>query len=200
MTKPDLNRTVETNIRADIEKLDGEIKDLSIEVKKVEDSNTAHRYDTEVGMGKIDSWRKRLKGIKDTFFTINKVTLSNGLGEDLYANTEAATNMLENLVTSTIEQISFEDVKFSKMMNQAEFADIVPPEIKSDTITVQEMGGDFEVVSLILVCSNCGEKSDKPTFLSKFENELSVDQMKVLCPDIQPISANSADNIISISR
>ena len=104
-----LNRMAEANVRVDLEKLYSEIKDLSADVKKVEDWSVVHRYDIEVAMGKLDSWRKRLKSIKDGFYSVKKIVLSNGIDEQIYSNTETAANMLESLVSAAIEQIIYED-------------------------------------------------------------------------------------------
>ena len=102
-------RVAEIDLNIDHEKIGEDIKHLSAELNRFQDWSTVDDHEIEVGMGKIEGWRKRAKQIQDALFAMKRNVQKHRLDDDKLTSAECAVNYLKSEMETIIETIEFED-------------------------------------------------------------------------------------------
>ena len=98
----------------DREKINEEIKDLFEEINQVEDWSQSLDHEVETTMSKISEWKKQLKSIKDSFYSMKRNVKSKELDnpndpDDPLKTMEASIANLEDDMKIKVEDLQYED-------------------------------------------------------------------------------------------
>ena len=102
-------KNAQINADIDAEKISMEVKSLTAETKRFGDWSVAPDHEIEVAMGKLESWRKRMKEIRETLYSLRRNIQMHGLDETKLRTSTGAVDVLQTLLDSCIEDIQFEN-------------------------------------------------------------------------------------------
>ena len=101
-------RSAKAGVEVDKQKIEDEIKTLSEDINQVDDWSKVSDHEVEETMQRIADWRKQLKSIKDSFYSMKKFVKTNDLNDSLQS-TESAIKHLEEEMKIKIEDLQYED-------------------------------------------------------------------------------------------
>lgn len=104
-----LSKIAEINADVDSERLLSEVKELSEEVRKIQDWSSAEDHQVQTAMSKVETWKSRMRKIKENHFSLKKTILSNNLDRGRFQNVENSVATLESEVNMRVEEVIFED-------------------------------------------------------------------------------------------
>ena len=121
-------RNAEIDVNIDYEKISVDIKALSSEINKYEDWSLVEPHEIEVGMGKIEGWKKKSKLIQDALFQMKRNVLKFKIDDEKLRAAECAVNYLQSELESAVEIIEFEnDARCLYSLNKNSSAKVAYP-------------------------------------------------------------------------
>ena len=102
-------KSARVSVKVDAKKVNAEVKLLCQEISKVEEYASAADHVVEAGMKSIPGWRKRVKGMWDLVYSMEKNTEMFDLDTTEHVNAERDLTRLESEMENVIEEIEFQD-------------------------------------------------------------------------------------------
>ena len=102
-------KNARVSVKVDAKKVSAEVKLLCEEISKVEEYAAAADYVVEAGMKSIPGWKKRVKGMWDLVYYMEKNTEMFDLDTTEHVNAERDLTRLESEMENVIEEIEFQD-------------------------------------------------------------------------------------------
>ena len=121
-------RIAAVNTEIDHEKISEDLKALSLDIHKVDDWSVAESHEVEVAMSKIRGWKKQMKAIQDTLYSLKRNVRVYNLDQERLRGSEAAVENLRSEIQLIIENVEFEDESrclFS--LNESKIANVAFP-------------------------------------------------------------------------